>query len=547
MAEKLQYTVDKQLVAMLSDGATLLEGRVISVSRELKGLRALSSAIPPVNLSGQLLLQLGPMALLKGTGRMSRFEAAGNEWEVEISIENIEEAGRAEAVVRLAPLVSTAQRREFLGDLLHRYQDLPQAPWIESTSHLLRLVELAGAINSTTETAALLLAIMEAAREVMEAEASSLILVDPETKELRVEVPTGPARDQITGVRIPPEEGVAGWVARHGTPLVVADASQDPRFYGEIASGAFRTRDLICVPLRSPQGELIGVLQAMNRRGGSIFTPADTPLFSALANQAAIAIERDRLIQQSIAKQLLDKELDVAERIQRGFRPQEPPDIPHLQLAGKSVPAKQVGGDYYDFFAVGQEQVGVIVADISGKGVGAAILMASVRAQLQALVRHGHSLKETVTLINEDLVRDTPPETFVTLFYGILDTRTWQLEFINAGHNSPTLLRSRSGQSESLETGGPIVGFRKGVNYEVGKAVVEEGDVLVLFTDGITESQDEAGGFFGEDRLKSDIRRLHAGTASEILQGIYDSVQSFTRGEPQFDDMTLVVVRRTRG
>jgi len=245
------------------------------------------------------------------------------------------------------------------------------------------LLDMVGRINSTLDLESLLSAIMEAARVIMEAEVSSLFLRDRDTRELIIAVPTGPAKAEISGIRIPPERGFCGWVATHRKPLIVSDPQADPRFFGEVSAG-FRTRNVICVPINNSDGQILGVLQACNKRGQGGFTEADVPLFLSLADQAAIALERARLESEAVEKQLIERDLAVAAEIQKGFWPQQIPNYSGIGIAAFSEPAKEIGGDYYDFIPMGQDRCALVIGDISGKGIPAALLMSSLRAALRA-------------------------------------------------------------------------------------------------------------------------------------------------------------------
>ncbi len=206
------------------------------------------------------------------------------------------------------------------------------------------LLDLIARINSTLDTKALLGTIMRAAEEMMDAEASSLMLLDRETHELQVAVPTGPVMAEVTGVRIPAGKGFCGWVVTNRKPLVVNEVQNDPRFYGDIIDD-FHTANLICVPLHNPNGEIIGVLEAINRKGGLSFTDTDLPLFTALADHVAIALERARLYAEELERQRLEQQLTLARQIQQGFLPETMPRYEGVGLAAMNLPAVFVSGD----------------------------------------------------------------------------------------------------------------------------------------------------------------------------------------------------------
>ena len=414
----------------------------------------------------------------------------------------------------------------------------------ETHLHLCLLLDLVARINSTTDLQSLLSAIMDAAREVLSSEASSLIIRDPDSEELIIAVPTGPAESEISGVRIPAGQGFCGWVVEHAEPLVVERVDEDPRFYKDISKSTdFQTRSLVCVPLKNSQGHIIGALQAINRRDGKNFTPQDLPLFSVLGDQAAIALERARLQQESLEKKLLEKELELACQIQKGFWPKELPDYQGIDLAAMSLPATHVGGDYYDFIPLQGSQCALVVGDVSGKGPPAALLMATLRAMLRAQIENQHSVEDTISLVNNALVKDSPLEKFVTLFFGVLDAAALTFTYVNAGHNPPLLYDLGNGEIKELTSGGPIIGFRENLPFVAACEPLHPGHVLVMFSDGVTEAHNSSDELFGDDRLHELIRQHASKDAQELMGHIYGSVTEYAGAAPQFDDMTLLVMK----
>jgi sigma-B regulation protein RsbU (phosphoserine phosphatase) len=285
------------------------------------------------------------------------------------------------------------------------------------------------------------------------------------------------------------------------------------------------------------------VLQACNKRREGGFTEADTPLFSALADQAAIALEKARLQKDSLEKQLLERELAVAAEIQKGFWPRRIPSYSGISIAAYSEPATRIGGDYYDFIPVADDRCALVIGDVSGKGIPAALLMATLRAALRAQLEASAALEEILHSVNNVLVRDTPLEKFATLFVGLLDCRRLELVYVNAGHNPPLLYDRESGEMKRLSAGGPIVGVFAGTQFEPSWERLHPGHVLVAYTDGVTEAAGPNGDLFGEERLR-DLVCKHAEDNAEVLkQLIRETVSQFSRGAAQQDDITLFVVK----
>ncbi len=416
-------------------------------------------------------------------------------------------------------------------------QNQIRLPSSERESLLLRLI---ARINSTLNTESLLATIMQAAEDVMGAQASSLFLIDRETGDLLVAVPTGAVRAEILGRRIPAGLGLCGWVASHGEPLVVHEARKDPRFFGDIDE-KFQTIDVIAVPLRNPGGNVIGVLEVINRRDGTEFTEEDVPLFSAFADHAAIALERARLQREEVEKERLEQQLTWARQIQQGFLRKEMPRYPGFAFAALSVPAIYLSGDYYDVIRLDRDRCALVIADISGKGPPAALLMATFRAVLLAQAVRDLSPEDTVRLTNEIIVGEIPPQSFVTLFYGVLDTARGELRYVNAGHNPPMLYNPSRGGVDLLEVGGTVIGFAASTRYHSEQREMRPGQLLMMYTDGVTEARNPAQEFFGEERLHALVLGHGREDAQTFARRVHDSVLQFTEGAPQADDITLLV------
>ena len=428
-----------------------------------------------------------------------------------------------------------------------RYLDLLEDilnPFVDRSIRMADLLEILVIINSTLESDRLLWLIMESAKEVMKSEASSLMVLDKDTGELIISVPTGSVEAKLSGLRVPSGKGISGWVAKHGTPVAIPDVSIDPRFYGDVdKESGFKTRSIICVPMRNPNGEIIGVLQALNKLDGTPFTDEEISLFSAFANQAAIAIENARLHAEELEKQRLEQELTLAHQIQQRFWPDEPPTIKGISVSGISVPALEVGGDYYDFIPIGQNQLGMTVGDISGKGVPAALLMATLRAMLRTQIENRHSVRDTIFLVNNAICKDTPDEKFLTLFYCVLDTNTRNLTYVNAGHTPGFLYNIHRKEEKYLEIGGTLVGFLENFPFQEGHEPLDSGSILLLYSDGATDALNPQNEEFGAERLYSLVRENSHLSARDLIDLIYQKIVEFSNGTHQFDDITMVAVK----
>ncbi len=269
---------------------------------------------------------------------------------------------------------------------------------------------------------------------------------------------------------------------------------------------------------------------------------------AASFNEMAAAVKKGR--EEAIARERLESELQTARKIQERLLPDDMPDVPGFEIAGTSIPSQQVGGDYFDFLDMGDGQWGIAIADVSGKGIPAALLMANLQASLHAQVIRPGEVAEVTSRMNELLVESTAANMFATFFYGILDRGRSEFTSSNAGHNPPILLK-QDGQVVRLEAGGLLLGFMAAQEYAQQSVTLDPGDILVLFTDGITEAVDTAleavaENMFEEERLLEVIRMHQFESAREIQAAILSAISEHTGDSPQSDDITLVVIKRHR-
>lgn len=404
-----------------------------------------------------------------------------------------------------------------------------------------QLFDLISKINTRKGVAGILDAVMEACKTIMNAEAGSLMLVSKNGKDLVISVPIGPMKSEITGRRIPVGKGISGWVARNKEPAIVNDVASDPRFEGEIRSEGFITTNLICVPMLNNDGKLIGVIQALNKADGEDFTEEELPLLMVLANQAAICIEREYWYRKAMDRERMDEQVKMARVIQTGFFPDVEPGIENIDIAGTSIPATYVGGDYYDYIPLPQDKWGIAIADVTGKGVPAAMLMSNLRAQVRSLSGRNEEICETVNAVNTSLLNETGEDSYITLFYGLLDGM--RLTYTNAGHNPPLLYEPSSDSFAELNEGGPLLGFIDEPGYKQAEITLQPGQILFMYTDGITEAENVDQDHFGEPRLKELIRQNSGQTAGNILNAVLLEVNEFRGKAAQSDDETLVVLK----
>lgn len=288
--------------------------------------------------------------------------------------------------------------------------------------------------------------------------------------------------------------------------------------------------------------EIRGVLALGKKMSGEEYTQGDLEFLFSLGNLVIISLENSRLFAEAIEKQKMEDELIIAREIQKGLLPGKLPDIPNYDIAAINISSKQVGGDYYDVIKLSDAKFIIAIGDVSGKGTPASLLMANLQAMIRALVPLGLSLSELTKRVNDLIYESTGNDRFITFFWGAIDPISNTLNYVNAGHNLPILLRQDE-KIERLEVGGLLLGVMKTVvPYQEGNIQLKVGDTLVLFTDGVSEAMDSLGIEYGEEKLMAVIKSNQNENAESILNTIVESVQEYS-GAYQSDDITMVVVK----
>jgi len=297
----------------------------------------------------------------------------------------------------------------------------------------------------------------------------------------------------------------------------------------------------LLIPL-AHRGDLNGILCLGNKLTRTSFSAEDATLLNVLSDQVAIAIENIDLYQQKLEKQHIEKEISVAREIQKMLLPYQIPQGKNFEISAMNIPSKEVGGDYYDFIELDKNHIGIAIGDISGKGIPGAMLMSNLQATLRASAWQIHQPAEVMNKINNQIANTTSPEKFATFFYGILDSKKLTFSFTNAGHNYP-IIKKRNGQYCHLTDGGLVIGVKPDFEYDQIKINLSPGDTLVFYTDGITEALNPEIEEFGEQKLLNILVNFPYRTAEELRNHIYEEMIRFTKGESQYDDLTLIVLQ----
>lgn len=336
---------------------------------------------------------------------------------------------------------------------------------------------------------------------------------------------------------------IAERVAQEGQPVLTSDAQADARFNIRQSVMMLGLRSILCVPLNFKK-KVAGIIYVDNRLQAGIFTKDDLELLNAIASSAAIAIENARLYEVAVEKGRMERELQMAHKVQASLLPGSIPEADGWGFAARWQPAREVGGDYYDFIANQEGHIGLVIADVTDKGMPAALFMGFARSIVRASVFHAASPAEAITRANRLICADSTDALFVTLFYGSLDLGAGTLTYVNAGHNPPLLYKAGQDNIVSLTSTGIPLGVDPESSYIQQTAPLEPGDFIVLYTDGVTDALDVQEREFGMEALERTVRASRKAPAEEIADGLQQAVAAFTGAAASFDDITIVVAKR---
>lgn len=415
----------------------------------------------------------------------------------------------------------------------------PENPPELRAAYLTALVEASKIVNSTLDLDRLLELILEVATKELNADRGTVYMVDAAAGELQARISQG-LESRILKLKI--GQGIAGKVAESGDTVRIEDAYNDKRFYPEMdAASGYRTRSMLCTPIRSKTGDIVGVIQLLNKIEGN-FTFEDEVFLQALAVHFALALVNAKLHAERLRQQRIRTELELARQIQQNLLKAPPKQWKHYRLAARSEPCYEVGGDFFDFLHVSENALWVIIADVSGKGISSALVMSTLQATLHALLVGVHSFEKMLEKLNGMVQEFTGGAHYVTMFLALLDAESRRIHYINAGHNPPLILRG-NGRVEQLAANGTVVGLLPRVQYTRSLAELGPDDVLVLYTDGLAEAEDPSGTPFDVHGIDRTVASLRPETSPEvILNKLMDDVNAYTAGAPASDDRTVIVI-----
>lgn len=426
--------------------------------------------------------------------------------------------------------------------LFEKPSDLPSC--INRVQRLTDCIEIANLINSELSLGRLLNAVMETAKKAFHADSVSLLLQEEETRDLVFQIALGDVGDEIREIyRLKKGEGIAGMVAESGTPMNIPDVYDHPRFSPDYDKKTnYRTRAMLCVPLKA-RGRTLGVIQVMNKQVPPFhFTQEEMEMLITIASSAAVAIDTARMHRLIIQKETLERDLALAKEVQQSFLPTSLPVSRTFDFFAVNRPALEIGGDFYNFFELPDQRIGVVIGDVSGKGIAAALFMARLTSDLQYHALLLEQPAELLGRINTLLCQRAKHGMFVTLIYLVLNPETGHIVFSNAGHLSPIC----SGDSAPSVVGqesakGPPLGIIDGLTFAQEELVLARGQTLALYTDGITEAKNNYGDLFGLDRLLSTLATPCA-SARKMAAAVSTAVDRFILSQGRSDDITLVTL-----
>jgi sigma-B regulation protein RsbU (phosphoserine phosphatase) len=404
------------------------------------------------------------------------------------------------------------------------------------------LFEATRLLNSTLDLAELLELILKIARTEVKAERGTVFLADKKRQELWSIAASGLDHQEI---RIPFGKGIAGHVAVTGELINTEDAYKlelfDPSFDQRLN---YRTKSLLSLPIRHHSGEIVGVLQLLNAQSGK-FTNDDIGFLTKLSGHMAMALENAQLHRDTMEKQRLERELSLARSIQQRLLPDAPPVVPGYDIAVLRDFCFDVAADYYDFIQLGPQSLLLVSAEVEGKGVSSALIMANLQATLRALVMHLHSLEVLAFSLNEMLYTYTHGGKHLSVFFGLIDTRRNVLQYVNAGHVPPILVKGNSGEVKLLEEGGTVVGLFPQTDFTRGTVKLEKDDLLVCTTDGIINISDEQKHEYGARRLTDFVRRHRDRTAQGIVDAVLAELSAYSTASMNDDDKVMIALKVT--
>ena len=375
---------------------------------------------------------------------------------------------------------------------------------------------------------------------------SSLFLYDPKTDELWSKIAQGLL---IKEIRFPSGVGVAGDVAKTRKTANIPDAYLDKRFNPEFdRKSNYRTKSILCMPLVGDKGQLVGVIQVLNKKTGDVFNEDDEALLEALSSHISVALQRAQLIEHYVESQLIEESLLQARKIQMGMLPTVFPPFPTkldiLDIYATLEPAKFVGGDLYDFFILDDQALCVIIGDVSGKGIPAAVFMAMAKTLFKAVAKSNMHPEDVLTEVNNLLVASNEELMFLTLFFGMLNLLTGVFEYCSAGHNPPYIIHpDRTIANLTFDPACIPLAIKENYKFKSKSIKCNPGDMVYLYTDGVNEAANSRNELYSTERMERFFKSRTFDSARDLVLESLKDVKKFVKDAPQSDDITILAFR----
>ena len=407
------------------------------------------------------------------------------------------------------------------------------------------LLDITKKISRSLNLQEVLLLVMDTLDSLLPYDAAGIYVIrrDPHMSEggtttlvFHAEAMRGYGVEEMMELRLKAGQGLIGHVAQSGEPIISPDVRLDPRY----VNARRATRSEMVAPIIS-NDEVIGVFDLESDHLDA-YTEDDREVLMLLTSQVAIIIEKAMLHEQLVEKKRLEAQLEVARQVQLSLLPPRDPTLEGFDISAYNFSTEEVSGDYYDFVKVYEDHLGLVIADVSGKGIPASLLMAFLRASLRAAIHIGYAPHVAMSKVNYLLWESIERNQFVTAFYGVLDSTNRTLAYTNAGHNPPLMLDA-GGDARFIERGGLPLGMFRDARYYEYYLPVEPGQTLVLYTDGVTEAADAKGEEYGRERLERAVREGRDLAARALIDFIYADVLAWTGGRGATDDVTFVVIK----
>jgi len=407
---------------------------------------------------------------------------------------------------------------------------------LDITKKISRSLDLQEILNLVMDTLDSLLPYDAAGIFVLKCDKAAAFAPGEEPRVFQTEAVRGYDVDELSHLHLKLGEGIIGHVALTSKPIISPDVRNEPLYI----NARRETLSEMVAPIIS-NDEVIGVFDLESDELNA-YSDDDLEVLMMLASQVAIIIEKVMLHEQLIEKKRLQGQLEVARQVQLELLPPSDPKLEGFDISAYNFPTEEVSGDYYDWVPIYDDQIGLVVADVAGKGVPAALLMAFLRASLRAATHVGYAPHISMAKVNYLLWESIERNQYVTAFYGILDATNKTLSYTNAGHNPPLLLDAH-GDTRFLERGGVPLGMFRDSRYHEYFLTMTPGELLVLYTDGVTEAMNPKEEEFGRDRLAQSVRALTHLSAREIIMGVQEKVIEWTDGRGATDDITFFVIK----